>query len=138
MGRIVVTSPVNMGLPVSALLILSGLQQVKDTSSVSEQLWYFIDSGITSDKFCTDSLQHRNVHMQHATLAEIYTGALEESLFLEHRGRLCRGDERKTPWEMLVADILVHSHISRSWAAVIALACRKLRTCFFLLQTRWN
>lgn len=36
---------VNMGLPVSTLLILSGLQQVKDTSSVSELLWYFVDSG---------------------------------------------------------------------------------------------
>ncbi|XP_059690006.1 LOW QUALITY PROTEIN: sperm-associated microtubule inner protein 10 [Gavia stellata] len=86
----------------------------------------------------------RNVFIQHAELAEIHTGALEDRLFLEHQERLCHGDERKSlqekimPWELLIADILIHSHVSRYWATVIALACRKLMTCFFLLETSCN
>ncbi|XP_009470769.1 PREDICTED: testis-expressed sequence 43 protein, partial [Nipponia nippon] len=86
----------------------------------------------TTDEFALTASNHWNVFIHHAELAEIYTEALEDSLFLEHEERLCHEDERK------IADILMHSYVSRYWVTVIAHACRKLMTSSFLLQTSWN
>ncbi|XP_062456204.1 sperm-associated microtubule inner protein 10 [Rhea pennata] len=75
-------------------------------------------------------MKNRKLILKHAELAGIYAGALEDSLFLEHRERLCHGEERKSlqekmPPEMLIADIPIYSHLSRYQSSVIALACRR-------------
>ncbi|KAM8792544.1 sperm-associated microtubule inner protein 10 [Eudromia elegans] len=75
-------------------------------------------------------MKNRKLILKNAELAGIYAGALEDSLFLGHRERLCHGEERKSiqekmPKEMLIADIPIYSHLSRYQSSVIAFACRR-------------
>ncbi|XP_077674147.1 sperm-associated microtubule inner protein 10 [Eretmochelys imbricata] len=72
-----------------------------------------------------EDMKNRKFTLKHADVVGIYTGATEDSLFLEHRERLCHGEERKhirekIPQEMLIADIPIHSHLSRYQKSVIA------------------
>uniref|UniRef100_A0A8C5N3W1 Sperm microtubule inner protein 10 n=1 Tax=Leptobrachium leishanense TaxID=445787 RepID=A0A8C5N3W1_9ANUR len=38
---------------------------------------------------------NRKLNLKHAGMAGVYTGACEDSLFLENKERLCHGEERK-------------------------------------------
>uniref|UniRef100_A0A8C3T7M0 Testis expressed 43 n=1 Tax=Chelydra serpentina TaxID=8475 RepID=A0A8C3T7M0_CHESE len=76
-----------------------------------------------------EDMKNRTFILKHADDVGIYTGATEDSLFLEHRERLCHGEERKhirekIPQEILIADIPIHSHLSRYQKSVIAHAWR--------------
>nr|XP_025043248.1 testis-expressed protein 43-like isoform X2 [Pelodiscus sinensis]XP_025044007.1 testis-expressed protein 43 isoform X3 [Pelodiscus sinensis] len=76
-----------------------------------------------------EDMKNRKFTLKHAAVVGIYTGATEDCLFLEHRERLCHGEERKCirekiPLEMPIEDIPIHSHLSRYQKSVVAHAWR--------------
>uniref|UniRef100_A0A674KC37 Sperm microtubule inner protein 10 n=1 Tax=Terrapene triunguis TaxID=2587831 RepID=A0A674KC37_9SAUR len=76
-----------------------------------------------------EDMKNRKFTLKHAEVVGVYTGATEDSLFLEHRERLCHGEERKhirekIPQEIMIADIPIYSHLSRYQKSVIAQAWR--------------
>ncbi|XP_032654441.1 sperm-associated microtubule inner protein 10 [Chelonoidis abingdonii] len=76
-----------------------------------------------------EDMKNRKFTLKHAEVVGIYTGATEDNLFLEHRERLCHGEERKhvqekIPQEIMIVDIPIYSHLSRYQKSVIAHAWR--------------
>ncbi|XP_019587938.2 sperm-associated microtubule inner protein 10 [Rhinolophus sinicus] len=77
-----------------------------------------------------ESMIFRNVNLKHAEACGIYAGPLEDSLFLNHSERLCHGEDRqvvakKGPPEIKIADIPLHSPLSRYQSTVISHGCRR-------------
>uniref|UniRef100_A0A7M4EZW6 Uncharacterized protein n=1 Tax=Crocodylus porosus TaxID=8502 RepID=A0A7M4EZW6_CROPO len=74
--------------------------------------------------------RHQHRAAKHAKLAGIYSGAVEDSLFLKHRERHCHGEDRKLlqkkiSYEMVIQDVPLHSPLSRYQKSAIAHAWRK-------------
>ncbi|XP_004384348.1 sperm-associated microtubule inner protein 10 [Trichechus manatus latirostris] len=77
-----------------------------------------------------ESMKFRDVNMKHAEACGIYSGPLEDSLFLNHSERLCHGEDRKVvlrrgPAEIKVADMPLHSPLSRYQSTVISHGFRR-------------
>ncbi|XP_007527849.1 sperm-associated microtubule inner protein 10 [Erinaceus europaeus] len=77
-----------------------------------------------------ENMQFRSMNLKNAEKSGIYAGALEDSLFLDHSERLCHGEDRKTVLkkdspEMKIADIPLHSPLSRYQSTVIAHGFRR-------------
>uniref|UniRef100_A0A8D0HDB6 Sperm microtubule inner protein 10 n=1 Tax=Sphenodon punctatus TaxID=8508 RepID=A0A8D0HDB6_SPHPU len=76
-----------------------------------------------------EAMKHRNITLKHAEQVGLYSGAVEDSLFLNKSERLCHGEDRKQVWnkipqKMLTADIPIYSHLSRYHKSVVALGFR--------------
>ncbi|KAM6148823.1 sperm-associated microtubule inner protein 10 [Erethizon dorsatum] len=77
-----------------------------------------------------ESMKFRNVNLKQAEVSGIYAGPLEESLFLNHRERLCHGEDRKivfrkSPPEIKIADMPLHSPLSKYQSTVISHGYRR-------------
>ncbi|EHB08856.1 hypothetical protein GW7_15498 [Heterocephalus glaber] len=77
-----------------------------------------------------ENMKFRNVNLKKAEVSGIHTGPLEESLFLNHRERLCHGENhkvilRKSPLEIKIADMPLHSPLSRYQSTVISHGFRR-------------
>uniref|UniRef100_A0A8C4LXM0 Testis expressed 43 n=1 Tax=Equus asinus asinus TaxID=83772 RepID=A0A8C4LXM0_EQUAS len=77
-----------------------------------------------------ENMKFRNVNLKHAEACGIYAGPLEDSLFLNHSERLCHGEDRKVvlkkgPPEAKVADMPLHSPLSRYQSTVISHGYRR-------------
>ncbi|KYO20595.1 testis-expressed protein 43 [Alligator mississippiensis] len=77
-----------------------------------------------------EDMKNRHFALKHAKLAGIYSGAVEDSLFLEHRERHCHGEDRKLlrkkiSYEMVIQDVPLHCPLSRYQKSAIAHACRR-------------
>ncbi|XP_007463791.1 PREDICTED: uncharacterized protein C5orf48 homolog [Lipotes vexillifer] len=76
------------------------------------------------------NMKFRNVNLKHAEACGIYAGPLEDSLFLNHSERLCHGEDRKVvlkkvPPEIKIADMPLHSPLSRYQSTVISHGFRR-------------
>ncbi|XP_063313020.1 sperm-associated microtubule inner protein 10 [Pelobates fuscus] len=65
-------------------------------------------------------MTNRKLILKHARMAGVYTGACEDSLFVENKERLCHGEERKKimekvkiPAENWRTNVPLHSPLSR-------------------------
>ncbi|XP_005409387.1 PREDICTED: testis-expressed sequence 43 protein [Chinchilla lanigera] len=77
-----------------------------------------------------ENMKFRNVNLKHAEVSGIYSGPLEEPLFLSCRERLCHGEDRKivfrkSPPEIKIADMPSHSPLSRYQSTVISHGFRR-------------
>ncbi|XP_004631379.1 testis-expressed protein 43 [Octodon degus] len=77
-----------------------------------------------------ENMRFRNVNLKHAEASGIYTGPLEDSLFLSCRERLCHGEDRKivfrkSPPEIKIMDMPLHSPLSRYQSTVISHGFRR-------------
>ncbi|KAM5299509.1 sperm-associated microtubule inner protein 10 [Ctenodactylus gundi] len=77
-----------------------------------------------------ESMKFRRVNLKQAEACGIYTGPLEDSLFLDHRERLCHGEDRKIvlkkgPPEIKITDMPLHSPLSRYQSTVISHGFRR-------------
>ncbi|XP_053423129.1 testis-expressed protein 43 [Nycticebus coucang] len=77
-----------------------------------------------------ENMEFRNVNLKLAEVCGIYTGPLEDSLFWYHRERLCHGEDRKVvlrkgPPEIKIADMPLHSPLSRYQSTVISHGFRR-------------
>ncbi|ELR62481.1 sperm-associated microtubule inner protein 10 [Bos mutus] len=76
------------------------------------------------------NMKFRNVNLKHAEACGIHAGPLEDSLFLDHSERLCHGEDRKAvlkkgPPEIKIADMPLHSPLSRYQSTVISHGFRR-------------
>ncbi|XP_010844620.1 PREDICTED: testis-expressed sequence 43 protein [Bison bison bison] len=76
------------------------------------------------------NMKFRNVNLKHAEACGIHAGPLEDSLFLDHSERLCHGEDRKVvlkkgPPEIKIADVPLHSPLSRYQSTVISHGFRR-------------
>ncbi|XP_002710219.1 sperm-associated microtubule inner protein 10 [Oryctolagus cuniculus] len=76
------------------------------------------------------NMKFRNLNLKQADACGIYAGPLEDSLFLTHSERLCHGEERrvvlkKGPPEIRIADLPLHSPLSRYQSTVISHGFRR-------------
>ncbi|XP_006056430.2 testis-expressed protein 43 [Bubalus bubalis] len=76
------------------------------------------------------NMKFRNVNLKHAEACGIHAGPLEDSLFLDHSERLCHGEDRKVvlkkgPPEIKIADMPLHSSLSRYQSTVISHGFRR-------------
>ncbi|XP_040832296.1 testis-expressed protein 43 [Ochotona curzoniae] len=76
------------------------------------------------------NMKFRNLNLKQAEASGIYTGPLEDSLFLNHSERLCHGEDRqivlkKGPPEIKIADLPLHSPLSRYQSTVISHGFRR-------------
>uniref|UniRef100_A0A8B9X010 Sperm microtubule inner protein 10 n=1 Tax=Bos mutus grunniens TaxID=30521 RepID=A0A8B9X010_BOSMU len=76
------------------------------------------------------NMKFRNVNLKHAEACGIHAGPLEDSLFLDHSERLCHGEDRKVvlkkgPPEIKIADMPLHSPLSRYQSTVISHGFRR-------------
>ncbi|KAM8960776.1 sperm-associated microtubule inner protein 10 [Pelodytes ibericus] len=76
---------------------------------------------------------NRQLILKHAIMAGVYTGACEDTLFLENKERLCHGEERKhimekmtVPSEKRLTAFPLHSPLSRYQSNVINQKVRDL------------
>ncbi|XP_063151345.1 sperm-associated microtubule inner protein 10 [Candoia aspera] len=74
-------------------------------------------------------MKYRALHLQHADQIELYSGALEDTLFLEKTERYCHGEDRKkllqkVPQQPVVVDIPIYSHLSRYHKSMVAYGFR--------------
>ncbi|KAM3848115.1 sperm-associated microtubule inner protein 10 [Vipera latastei] len=74
-------------------------------------------------------MKYRALHLQHADQVELYSGAREDTLFLEKSERLCHGEDRKklmqkVPQEEIIVDIPIYSHLSRYHKSMLAYGFR--------------
>uniref|UniRef100_A0A8D0E1J8 Sperm microtubule inner protein 10 n=1 Tax=Salvator merianae TaxID=96440 RepID=A0A8D0E1J8_SALMN len=74
-------------------------------------------------------MKYRTLALKHANLVGIYTGAAEDTLFLDKRERHCHGEDRKfvmkkVPHQMTVVDIPIYSHLSRYHKSMVAYGFR--------------
>ncbi|XP_010625528.1 testis-expressed protein 43 [Fukomys damarensis] len=77
-----------------------------------------------------ENMKFRNVNLKQAEVSGIHTGPSEESLFLSHRERLCHGEHRKdllrkSPSEITISDMPLHSPLSRYHSTVISHGFRR-------------
>ncbi|XP_059102320.1 testis-expressed protein 43 [Peromyscus eremicus] len=77
-----------------------------------------------------ENMKFRNVNLQQADACGIYAGPLEDSLFWGHSERLCHGEDRKVimkkgPPEIKIADMPLHSPLSRYQSTVISHGFRR-------------
>ncbi|XP_012590963.1 sperm-associated microtubule inner protein 10 [Microcebus murinus] len=77
-----------------------------------------------------ENMKFRKVNLKLAEVCGIYTGPLEDSLFLNHSERLCHGEDRrvvlrKGPPEIKIADMPLHSPLSRYQSTVISHGFRR-------------
>ncbi|XP_062941499.1 sperm-associated microtubule inner protein 10 [Cynocephalus volans] len=77
-----------------------------------------------------ENMKFRNVNLKQAEACGIHTGPLEDSLFLNRSERLCHGEDRKVvlrkgPSEIKIADIPLHSPLSRYQSTVISHGFRR-------------
>ncbi|XP_006886069.1 PREDICTED: uncharacterized protein C5orf48 homolog [Elephantulus edwardii] len=77
-----------------------------------------------------ENMKFRTVNLKHAKESGIDTGPLEDSLFLGHRERLCHGEDRKAvlkkaPPEIRIADMPLHSPLSKYQSTVISHGLRR-------------
>ncbi|XP_002744691.1 sperm-associated microtubule inner protein 10 [Callithrix jacchus] len=77
-----------------------------------------------------ENMIFRNVNLKQAEMCGIHTGPLEDSLFLNHSERLCHGEDHKVilkkgPPEIKIADMPLHSPLSRYQSTVISHGFRR-------------
>ncbi|XP_047410966.1 testis-expressed protein 43 [Sciurus carolinensis] len=77
-----------------------------------------------------ENMEFRKVNLKQAEACGIYTGPLEDSLFLDHSERLCHGEDRqvvlkKGPPEVKIADMPLHSPLSKYQSTVISHGFRR-------------
>ncbi|KAM4860574.1 sperm-associated microtubule inner protein 10 [Thomomys bottae] len=77
-----------------------------------------------------ECMKFRHVNMKQAEAIGIYTGSLEDSLFLNRRERLCHGEDRnivlkKGSSEIKVTDLPMHSPLSKYQSTVISHGFRR-------------
>ncbi|XP_006191515.1 sperm-associated microtubule inner protein 10 [Camelus dromedarius] len=77
-----------------------------------------------------ENIKFRSVNLKHAEACGIHAGPLEDSLFLNHSERLCHGEDRKVvlrkvPPEIKIADMPLHSPLSRYQSTVISHGFRR-------------
>ncbi|KAM6223227.1 sperm-associated microtubule inner protein 10 [Rhynchocyon petersi] len=77
-----------------------------------------------------ETMKFRKVNVKHAEMSGIDTGPLEDSLFLDHSERLCHGEDRKAilkkgPPEVRIADMPLHSPLSKYQSTVISHGLRR-------------
>nr|XP_034374368.1 testis-expressed protein 43 isoform X2 [Arvicanthis niloticus] len=77
-----------------------------------------------------ENMKFRNVNLKQAEACGIYAGPLEDSLFSGYSERLCHGEDRKAvlkkgPPEIKVADLPLHSPLSRFQSTVISHGFRR-------------
>ncbi|XP_005356178.1 testis-expressed protein 43 [Microtus ochrogaster] len=77
-----------------------------------------------------ESMKFRNVNLKQAEACGIYAGPLEDSLFWGYSERLCHGEDRKVvlkkgPPEIKIADMPLHSPLSRYQSTVISHGFRR-------------
>ncbi|XP_075827235.1 sperm-associated microtubule inner protein 10 [Microtus pennsylvanicus] len=77
-----------------------------------------------------ESMKFRNVNLKQAEACGIYAGPLEDSLFWGYSERLCHGEDRKVvlkkgPPEIKIADMPLHSPLSRYQSTVICHGFRR-------------
>ncbi|XP_020940362.1 testis-expressed protein 43 [Sus scrofa] len=77
-----------------------------------------------------ENMKFRKVNLKHAEACRIHAGPLEDTLFLNHSERLCHGEDRKVvlkkgPPEIKIADMPLHSPLSRYQSTVISLGFRR-------------
>ncbi|XP_052011520.1 testis-expressed protein 43 [Apodemus sylvaticus] len=77
-----------------------------------------------------ENMKFRNVNLKQAEACGIYAGPLEDSLFWGYSERLCHGEDRKTvlkkgPPEIKIADMPLHSPLSRYQSTVISHGFRR-------------
>ncbi|KAM8941029.1 sperm-associated microtubule inner protein 10 [Lycaon pictus] len=77
-----------------------------------------------------ENMIFRNMNLKHAEVRGIHAGPLEDSLFLNHSERLCHGEDRKVvlnkgPPEIKIADMPLHSPLSRYQSTVISHGFRR-------------
>ncbi|XP_074063425.1 sperm-associated microtubule inner protein 10 [Macrotis lagotis] len=75
-------------------------------------------------------MKYRKLHLKHAQQGGIYSGPLEESLFLEHTERLCHGEDRenvlkKIPFPIKIGDMPLHSPLSKYQSSIISRGYRR-------------
>ncbi|XP_061464396.1 sperm-associated microtubule inner protein 10 [Rhineura floridana] len=74
-------------------------------------------------------MKYRALALKHADLVGLYTGAPEDTLFLDKCERHCHGEDRKqllqkVPQQMAVEDIPIYSHLSRYHKSMVAYGFR--------------
>ncbi|KAH0628163.1 hypothetical protein JD844_008983 [Phrynosoma platyrhinos] len=74
-------------------------------------------------------MKYRKLILKHADNIGLYTGALEDSLFLDKKERHCHGEDRKkllqkVPQKMTVQDIPIYSHLSRYHKSIVSYGFR--------------
>ncbi|XP_048359456.1 testis-expressed protein 43 [Sphaerodactylus townsendi] len=74
-------------------------------------------------------MKYRKIKLKHADLVGLYSGASEDTLFLDKRERHCHGEDRnqlllKVPQQMAIADIPIYSHLSRYHKSMVAYGFR--------------
>ncbi|XP_070600313.1 sperm-associated microtubule inner protein 10 [Erythrolamprus reginae] len=74
-------------------------------------------------------MKYRALHLQHADQVDLYSGAREDTLFLEKSERYCHGEDRKkimqkVPQEPIVVDIPIYSHLSKYHKSMVAYGFR--------------
>ncbi|XP_028632944.1 testis-expressed protein 43 [Grammomys surdaster] len=77
-----------------------------------------------------ENMKFRNVNLKQAEACGIYAGPLEDSLFWGYSERLCHGEDRKAvlkkgPPEIKIADMPLHSPLSRFQSTVISHGFRR-------------
>ncbi|XP_054445296.1 sperm-associated microtubule inner protein 10 [Pteronotus mesoamericanus] len=77
-----------------------------------------------------ESMEFRSINLKHARVCGIHAGPLEDSLFLNHSERLCHGEDRKlvskkSPPEIKIADMPMHSPLSKYQSTVISHGFRR-------------
>ncbi|XP_006145589.1 testis-expressed protein 43 [Tupaia chinensis] len=77
-----------------------------------------------------ENMKFRKVNLKHADVCGIHAGPLEDSLFLDHSERLCHGEDRKVvlrkgPPEIKIADMPLHSPLSKYQSTVISHGFRR-------------
>ncbi|XP_031222174.1 testis-expressed protein 43 [Mastomys coucha] len=77
-----------------------------------------------------ENMKFRNVNLKQAEACGIYAGPLEDSLFWGYSERLCHGEDRKAvlkkgPPEIKIADMPLHSPLSRYQSTVISHGFRR-------------
>ncbi|XP_062985543.1 sperm-associated microtubule inner protein 10 [Elgaria multicarinata webbii] len=74
-------------------------------------------------------MKYRKLILKHADNVGLYTGAPEDTLFLDKCERHCHGEDRKqllmkVPHQMTVVDIPIYSHLSRYHKSMVAYGFR--------------
>ncbi|XP_051019170.1 testis-expressed protein 43 [Acomys russatus] len=77
-----------------------------------------------------ENMKFRRVNLKQAEACGIYSGSLEDSLFWGYSERLCHGEDRKAvlkkgPPEIKIADMPLHSPLSRFQSTVISHGFRR-------------
>ncbi|XP_060616802.2 sperm-associated microtubule inner protein 10 [Anolis sagrei] len=75
------------------------------------------------------NMKYRTLNLKHAGNIGLYTGSLEDTLFLEKSERHCHGENRKkllqkVPQKMTVEDIPIYSHLSRYHKSIVSYGFR--------------